>query len=88
MVPIEAPELKPRILTEIVPTYLRDNTRARVLLADGSYARANPDGQVPHRSQEEFLTLRSGAREAADTGNGDNGAPIEHVHAPPLQSGS
>jgi polyphosphate kinase len=87
MVPIEAPELKQRILSEIIPTYLRDNVRARVLLADGSYARAGNDGQVPHRSQEEFLTLRDGTREAVSA-NGDNGAAVEHVHAPPMKSGS
>ena len=42
MFPIEAPELKQRILNEIIPTYLRDNTRARMLQTDGSYTRVQP----------------------------------------------
>lgn len=40
MFPIEAPELKRRICEEIIPAYLRDNCRARVLMPDGSYVRA------------------------------------------------
>jgi polyphosphate kinase len=88
MFPIEAPDLKQRILTEIVPTYLRDNVRARVLLPDGSYTRSHPsEGQAPHRSQEEFLSLR-GVREPVGAGNGDNGAPGEHIPAPAMKSGS
>jgi polyphosphate kinase len=76
MFPIEAQDLKERILKEIIPTYLHDNRRARILLPDGSYTRARPsDGQAPHRSQEEFLGLRGRILEEAATGNGsDNGA--------------
>ncbi len=37
MFPVEAPELKDRILREIIPAYRRDNTRTRVLGPDGTY---------------------------------------------------
>ncbi len=76
MFPIEAPELKRRVLHEIIPIYQRDNMRTRVLHADGIYYRAAPDGQLPHRSQEEFLALRGDASDDM-AGNGrasENGA--------------
>jgi polyphosphate kinase len=94
MFPIEATELKRRILQEVIPAYLHDNKRARILLADGSYAQLHPaDGQTEHRVQEELLTMRDGLRErissAADNGgeNGaENGAPrhagADHVPKP------
>jgi polyphosphate kinase len=58
MFPIEAPDLKRRILHEIIPTYQRDNTRARILQPDGKYVRVQAHGQPLHRSQEEFLNMR------------------------------
>jgi polyphosphate kinase len=59
MFPIEAPELKQRILKEIVPAYLRDNVKARILKADGSHYRLQPqDGESRYRVQEELLSLR------------------------------
>ena len=36
MFPIESPELKERILHEIVPAYLNDNVKARILQPDGT----------------------------------------------------
>ncbi len=78
MFPIEAADLKRRILTEIVPTYRRDNTRARILQSDSSYVRAQPaPGEPSHRSQEEFLAMREEPLErlsvAAENG-AENGA--------------
>jgi polyphosphate kinase len=74
MFPIEAPDLKERVLKEVIPTYLRDNQRARQLMPDGTYVRlgAQP-GETPHRSQEEFLAMRAelSERAAAATANGD-----------------
>jgi polyphosphate kinase len=59
MFPIETPELKQRILQEIVPAYLRDNVKARILRADGSHYRLQPqDGEARYRVQEELLSLR------------------------------
>ena len=47
MFPIEAAELKDRILHEIVPAYLRDNVKARVLQPDGTYVRSQPPTGEP-----------------------------------------
>ena len=59
MFPIEAPELRQRILNEIVPAYLRDNVKARILRPDGSHYRLEPtDGEARYRVQEELLSLR------------------------------
>lgn len=59
MFPIEAPELKQRILQEIIPAYLRDNVKSRLLRADGSHVRLQPqDGEPRYRVQEELLSLR------------------------------
>ena len=61
MFPIEAPELKERILSEIVASYRADNTRARLLMADGNYIRLRPgEGETAHRCQEELLAIRAG----------------------------
>jgi polyphosphate kinase len=89
MFPIEAPELKDRVLHEIVPAYLLDNVKARVLQPDGNYLRAQPaPGEAPYRCQERLLSLRPTSmpeREARGalvltgvSGNGTgNGAPVE-----------
>jgi polyphosphate kinase len=56
--PIEPPELKHRLIREILATSLADNTKARLLLPDGSYERLKPqDGQARVRSQERFLEI-------------------------------
>jgi polyphosphate kinase len=61
MFPVETPDLKQRILREIVPMYLHDNMRARLLRPDGSYERLKPaPGEPAHRVQEELLALRPG----------------------------
>src|SRR6202035_1197762 len=50
--PMEAPELKQRLIREILATTLADNMKSRELLPDGSYRRVRPDaGQQPVRSQ-------------------------------------
>jgi len=77
MFPIESEELRRRIMEEIIPTYLRDNQRARVLQADGRYVRASAEGMPPHRSQLELLALAA----ARDKGATGEGAP------PPLSEG-
>ncbi len=58
MFPIESSALKTRILEEILPAFAKDNVKARLLRADGKYDRVKPArGEVPYRSQEEFLKL-------------------------------
>jgi len=55
-VPIEAPGLVTRILREIVPVYLADNTRARIMDAEGSFHLIHPaPGEPPVRCQTSFL---------------------------------
>ncbi len=56
--PIEPPELKQRLIREILATSLADNAKARLLLPDGHYERMKPiDGQMRVRSQEGFLEM-------------------------------
>jgi len=58
MFPIEDADLKHRICNEIVPLYLNDNTRARILQTDGTYVRAKAwNGESEHRAQQELLEV-------------------------------
>ena len=68
MFPIESEEIRRRIVDEIIPIYLRDNERARILQADGTYKPATA-GSTSHRSQVELLTLAA-SREAAAEAKG------------------
>src|SRR5262249_3155679 len=56
--PIEQPELKRRLIDEILAISLGDNVKARELMADGAWRRAAAkEGEPPLRSQEKFLEL-------------------------------
>jgi polyphosphate kinase len=56
--PIEPPELKQRLIREILAISLADNVKACELLPDGSYQRITPGpGQPALRSQERFLEM-------------------------------
>jgi polyphosphate kinase len=56
--PIETPELKDRLIREILATSLADNVKSRELLPDGTYRRIKPDDlHVRMRSQERFLEI-------------------------------
>jgi polyphosphate kinase len=56
--PIETPELKQRLVREVMAISLGDNEKARELLPDGSYRRVTPAaGQAPLRSQQRFLEI-------------------------------
>jgi polyphosphate kinase len=56
--PIEQPNLKQRLIREILATSLADNVKARELLADGSYRRLPVETGLPRvRSQERFLEI-------------------------------
>ena len=77
--PIEAPELKQRLIREILATSLADNVKARELLPEGSYRRVTPaPGQPLVRSQERFLELA--AQNAVRRLN--EGPPPQPVPAP------
>jgi hypothetical protein len=69
MFPIESEEIRRRIVEEIIPTYMNDNSRTRILRPDGPYTRAAADGKPAHRSQYELLARAAsndGAATAAD----------------------
>lgn len=71
MFPIESPPLKERILNEIVPLYLADNVKARILQADGTHVRTPIEpGAFAHRCQEEFLAIRPPLTSEVVSGNG------------------
>ncbi len=56
--PMEAPELKQRLIREILATTMADNVKARELLADGTYRRLPCDPSLSRvRSQERFLEI-------------------------------
>ncbi len=56
--PIEPPELKDRLIREILGTSLADNVKSRELMPDGRYRRLSAESaQVRTRSQERFLEI-------------------------------
>jgi polyphosphate kinase len=56
--PIEQPELKQRLIREVLGTLMADNTKARELLPDGNYRRVPVEANQPRvRSQERFLEI-------------------------------
>ena len=56
--PIEVPDLKKRLIDEILAISLADNVKARELMSDGSYRRVQAGLDQPRvRSQERFLEL-------------------------------
>jgi len=60
--PVEQPDLKKRMIDEVLAITLADNVKARELLPNGQYRRVVPaEGQAKVRSQQKFLDL------AADT---------------------
>ena len=79
MFPIEAPNLREQILDQIVPIYLRDNLKARLLLPDGAHTRLHPlDGEPIRHGQQELLAADPRATAAAPPaepdGHDENGA--------------
>jgi polyphosphate kinase len=84
MFPIEAPELRRRICEEVIPTYLEDNCRARVLMPEGAYVRAAAWHDEPERrAQRDLLpgaTSPTGKATMPTTANGQaagEGAPLD-----------
>ena len=56
--PVEQPELKQRVIAEILKTTLADKVKARELQPDGTYKRVTVlNGEPGVRSQEKFLEL-------------------------------
>jgi len=66
MFPVLDPALAGRVLREIIPVYLADNTRSRVLAPDGQFHLLRPaDGEPARRCQQEFLAARPDAESRA-----------------------
>jgi polyphosphate kinase len=65
MFPVEAEDLRRRIVEEIIPAYLSDNRRMRVLRPDGTYERVGSENLAPHRSQSELLALAANRSDGA-----------------------
>jgi polyphosphate kinase len=83
MYPVEAEDLRRRIVEEIIPAYLNDNRRSRMLTADGSYVRTEcRDADAAHRSQIELLTFAPPRFPAAAVEAGPTRIPL----AEPLES--
>jgi polyphosphate kinase len=81
--PVEQPDLKQRIIREVLALSLADNTKARELQPDGRYERIVPeDGQPVVRSQEKFLemAIANAARVAVPTA-----PPVPYVEPRPLR---
>jgi polyphosphate kinase len=81
--PVEQPELKRRLIDEVLAISLTDNCKARELLADGSYRRVAPaPGQPLLRSQARFLEI---AAQNAQRGMMEVPAelPTLHIARPP-----
>ncbi len=56
MFPVLAEPLRRRMLESIIPTYLADNTRTRIMQPDGSFKLLHPAaGEDPVRSQVRFM---------------------------------
>ena len=53
--PIEAPNLKKRVIKEALTTYLEDNTNAWLLQSDGQYQRVSPGESEPLTAQTRLM---------------------------------
>ncbi|NOY41961.1 MAG: polyphosphate kinase 1 [Planctomycetes bacterium] len=73
MFPVDAPDLQQRICEEVLPIYLSDNTRTRILLSDGTYDRipAKP-GEAERRSQRDLLYATNGDTNRDENDSKDN----------------
>ena len=61
MFPIEAPELVRHICDDIIPTYMEDNAKARILKSDGTYVTVECADGSQHRSQSDLLLAANGS---------------------------
>jgi polyphosphate kinase len=81
--PIEPPELKKRVIDEILATTLADNTKAREMQADGTYIRIVPkEGEPLIRSQDQFLALalaNTNRKETLDAATAAEPKPVKRT---------
>jgi polyphosphate kinase len=76
MAPVEDPQLKQRLLDEVIGMALKDNVKARVLAADGSYA------PVPLKLDGVSLRSQAALMDLARKGQVPTETVIRHVAAP------
>lgn len=55
MFPVEDKWIRDEIIHKILPAYLKDNVKARILQSDGTYVRVNRAGDEPFIVQEYFI---------------------------------
>jgi polyphosphate kinase len=86
--PVQDPRLKDRLLTEIIPTFLADNVKARILQPDGKYVRLKPArGEKPAAAQLAFRDLARKQAQAFVPVNGtENGHAMGTTRLTPLTS--
>ena len=86
--PIVQPDLKLRMIEEVLKITLMDNTKARELQSDGSYVRVKPkDGETLVRSQTRFLALAADAAARLQTAPAipsANTNPTQELNTPKL----
>lgn len=83
--PILDGRLRERLIREILGTALADNTKARLLFADGTYHRVTPaKGEPARRSQLEFLALAAEGNHSppARTKKGRSPVRVELARSP------
>jgi polyphosphate kinase len=92
MFPIEAPELRQRIRDEILPAYLHDNSKARMLMPDGAYVRATAWHDEPEsRAQRDLLsrsTTAPSAKPAVSSAASNGEAGQEAPDSPKRHAGA
>jgi polyphosphate kinase len=75
MYPVEAEDIRHRIVDDLIPTYLSDTHRTRILQPDGSYVRVPiSEAEPPRRCQMELL--------AATAARAENAAATEEPRPP------
>lgn len=83
MFPIEQPDLKARVIDEILGISLADNVKARLLLPDGSDERLVPGkGEEPLRSQSRFLEIAAEAERRLSTSVPNGPVPFVALNGP------
>ncbi len=86
MFPIEDPELRRRIVEEIMPVYLEDNQRARILQADGTYRRpSTKKGEPMRRSQYELMDMPIPTGQANDASQAIDPKPRKTTKSKPSE---
>src|SRR5881398_2846393 len=62
--PIEQPDLRDKIINEVLPKFVHDRVKARELQPDGSYRRLKPEGKEPREQAQ--LQFRERSRRLAE----------------------